>query len=554
MSPRSTSAKTRNFIRSGSTFGPVCPGTQSDILALIGRRTADDKDVVYVTVDTRETGEWTTQVYSARKPAEQNLEAILIEGAVFYRAVRDIGVGEELLVWYSEDVARLIGMPDLPIIQSKDGTAFVCPFCGQSFGYAYTLRTHAYFYCSKLREGVLAENAQNHVTEKPCSDSARDVDRESDRTFLANFPVIGKRTEKVGGGKEKEKNKEKEKEKEKGFRKFVKSDGNKTSSLSSAASSPIDVVGNRKRRCDDAVIDFSRQKCTRLIAADAEGKPRDVFSASSVAITVASHHHGKPTDFNDNSLPRKTDDVSGGGANSVSAFKQVERTSPQTTVPSPSLPDIVYPVQKTSPYPYARLSVTMSSVVDPIPIISTQSAMLPQATSKLVGGAFAAHKSSSSVSSSSYLAGFGAAEPILRSPFLPNPDAIGKLPVSCDIRPFMPAPVHGDVWGLGPYAPQRLPCAAKPYASPMDSFAARRALQAWLPPNVAALTFQAQNWCAKCNTSFRMTSDLVYHMRSHHKGVGDPGKQKREEKLKCGICGDTFRERHHMSRHMTSHM
>ena len=64
----------------------------------------------------------------------------------------------------------------------------------------------------------------------------------------------------------------------------------------------------------------------------------------------------------------------------------------------------------------------------------------------------------------------------------------------------------------------------------------------------------AQNWCAKCNTTFRMTSDLVYHMRSHHKQGFDPLKRKREEKLRCDVCGETFKERHHLSRHMTSHM
>ena len=63
----------------------------------------------------------------------------------------------------------------------------------------------------------------------------------------------------------------------------------------------------------------------------------------------------------------------------------------------------------------------------------------------------------------------------------------------------------------------------------------------------------ATNWCAKCNASFRMTSDLVYHMRSHHKSNIDPMKKKREDKLKCNICGETFRERHHLTRHMTSH-
>ena len=71
--------------------------------------------------------------------------------------------------------------------------------------------------------------------------------------------------------------------------------------------------------------------------------------------------------------------------------------------------------------------------------------------------------------------------------------------------------------------------------------------------NVASISI-SQNWCAKCNASFRMTSDLVYHMRSHHSPEQDHHlKKKRDEKLKCSVCGETFRERHHLTRHMTSH-
>lgn len=63
-----------------------------------------------------------------------------------------------------------------------------------------------------------------------------------------------------------------------------------------------------------------------------------------------------------------------------------------------------------------------------------------------------------------------------------------------------------------------------------------------------------QNCCAQCSATFRMTSDLVYHMRSHHKREFDPMKRKREEKLRCNICSESFRERHHLTRHMTSHL
>ena len=77
-----------------------------------------------------------------------------------------------------------------------------------------------------------------------------------------------------------------------------------------------------------------------------------------------------------------------------------------------------------------------------------------------------------------------------------------------------------------------------------------------LPPTFNSFGVSVQNWCAKCNLSFRMTSDLVFHMRSHHKkefAAESQVRRKREEKLTCPICNEYFRERHHLSRHMTSH-
>ncbi|XP_058834798.1 Krueppel-like factor 11 [Topomyia yanbarensis] len=85
--------------------------------------------------------------------------------------------------------------------------------------------------------------------------------------------------------------------------------------------------------------------------------------------------------------------------------------------------------------------------------------------------------------------------------------------------------------------------------------AAAAILSTLLPTAMGAFSLSAQNTCAKCNISFRMTSDLVYHMRSHHKNEHqqDPHRRKREEKLKCPVCNESFRERHHLTRHMTAH-
>nr|XP_037270263.1 PR domain zinc finger protein 8-like [Rhipicephalus microplus] len=98
-----------------------------------------------------------------------------------------------------------------------------------------------------------------------------------------------------------------------------------------------------------------------------------------------------------------------------------------------------------------------------------------------------------------------------------------------------------------------LPAAAAAAAAAAVAQYPAAAVLPYLPPSLAALSLPSQNWCAKCQTSFRMTSDLVYHMRSHHKREPDPAKKRREDKLRCHICHESFRERHHLTRHMTSH-
>lgn len=129
------------------------------------------------------------------------------------------------------------------------------------------------------------------------------------------------------------------------------------------------------------------------------------------------------------------------------------------------------------------------------------------------------------------------------SPKPPSP----KLPAGPGFRPELPAAVYPSL----PYNP--LSAVFPPIG---DALARPRFLAAsLLPSSFAALALPAQNVCAKCNLSFRMTSDLVYHMRSHHKSetVGESARRRREEKLRCPVCDESFRERHHLTRHMTAH-
>lgn len=108
-----------------------------------------------------------------------------------------------------------------------------------------------------------------------------------------------------------------------------------------------------------------------------------------------------------------------------------------------------------------------------------------------------------------------------------------KLPFSLGYPLTGPSPADAVKLGAAPFLPQP-------------------SVSALMPPSLS-IAQSAQNVCAKCNISFRMTSDLVYHMRSQHKREADPYKKRRNERLKCSICGESFRERHHLTRHMSAH-
>ena len=128
-------------------------------------------------------------------------------------------------------------------------------------------------------------------------------------------------------------------------------------------------------------------------------------------------------------------------------------------------------------------------------------------------------------------------------PKVPSP----KVPAS-SFRPELPSAVYPNL----PYNPLATVFPPISEALTRPRFLAAASL---LPSSFAALALPAQNVCAKCNLSFRMTSDLVYHMRSHHKSehAGESARRRREEKLRCPVCDESFRERHHLTRHMTAH-
>jgi len=64
--------------------------------------------------------EWVPYVQAARDADEQNMEAIIDDGQLFFRVTRTVPANSELLIWYSAKLAVRIGVPEL-----RDDSAYV---------------------------------------------------------------------------------------------------------------------------------------------------------------------------------------------------------------------------------------------------------------------------------------------------------------------------------------------------------------------------------------------------------------------------------------------
>jgi len=64
---------------------------------------------------------WLRLVQAAVSGEEQNTEAYLKGGQLHFRTIRDVKQGEELLVWYDEELSHLLGFGDIKTKAVTDG-------------------------------------------------------------------------------------------------------------------------------------------------------------------------------------------------------------------------------------------------------------------------------------------------------------------------------------------------------------------------------------------------------------------------------------------------
>ncbi|XP_015282189.1 PREDICTED: PR domain zinc finger protein 8 [Gekko japonicus] len=490
-----TSVYTTCDIPENAIFGPCVLSHTSlyDSIAFVALKSTDKRTVPYIfRVDTSAANGsseglmWLRLVQSARDKEEQNLEAYIKNGQLFYRSLRRIAKDEELLVWYGKELSELLLLSPARAHAKMNGSPpYACLECSQRFQFEFPYVAHLRFRCPKrlhAADSSAAEEASTKASSPKAPEGGGGPPSVAKYHAKPLHHAPHPTRHHYGGPQE--------------------GHGGATKPSTDFHNLARDMENSRERSGSPA----SREP--------SEGSPE-----------------GPP-----GKAKRKYPAGEALGEERVAAARgRLERPLPS----SPKEDLVCTPQQQYRPAgSYFGLEESSRLFAPPSPETgeAKRSAFVEvkKASRGLDGGGSEEEKER----------GDGA------SPGSAPPDkalgggaaAGGGLPKQ---SPFLYATTF---W------PKGVAAAAAATTAPLQ-LQLPSALTL-LPPSFTSLCLPAQNWCAKCNASFRMTSDLVYHMRSHHKkeyALEPLVKRRREEKLKCPICNESFRERHHLSRHMTSH-
>ncbi|XP_053556718.1 PR domain zinc finger protein 8 [Bombina bombina] len=561
-----TSVYTTCDIPENAIFGPCVLSHTSlyDSIAFIALKSTDKRTVPYIfRVDTSAANGsseglmWLRLVQSARNKEEQNLEAYIKNGQLFYRSLRRIAKDEELLVWYGKELIDLLLLnPSRSPGKNIGSSQSACLDCNQRFQFEFPYVAHVRFRCPKRlhnsdsiseqtckenrelepRNIVVAPSKYNKLTiyqpqkenHKPTTDFhnlARDMENVRGTTSHRSVLLL---LQKIA---------------------YPRHDVDSTSENVPKAKRKYDELDEiRSRR-----IDTSGRFLDRPMHSSKEDlvcSPQPFRASSFYSLEESGQLYAPPSP--------ETGDAK------RSAFVEVKKASrgvEDSELNSEKLQMSSIPC--SSPVEEKRISARAEAKADDnsprgsaftsVSQITNQDQERKSAFSQPTRSSFN-HVSplqvmgqklvSSGVNLDCHGDTVGPARLFQSDPLsvkLQNPDLNGNCTLQNSLPKQSPFLFATTFWPKSTPAPLQLQLPST---------------LTLLPPSFTSLCLPAQNWCAKCNASFRMTSDLVYHMRSHHKkefAMEPLVKRRREEKLKCPICNESFRERHHLSRHMTSH-
>ncbi|XP_048865750.1 PR domain zinc finger protein 8 [Brienomyrus brachyistius] len=480
----------------GAAFGPfVLQNTFYDTIAFIALKSCDKRSGSHVfRVDTETMNNsplalsWLRFVQAACNKDEQNMEAYLKNGQLYFRSLRSIRRNEELLVWYGDELSHLLGFTDLKTTNPNNG--FKCINCSQTFKNEYPYLAHCRFLCAQMKNEFphqktleVKQQLQHRVTD--FHNIARDLERKKSSTNEDTTNVVQLRKRKY------------EESESSRAKKSVLLEKNNNSNASNITNLTTDISAVPEFAV--SLMKLSADRCP--FKKDLAGYKHSAFTEVKRVKEKIKNEKATDTvnDMAHNRSGQSRVGIDSSLQSSGSAFSFV-------------LPKGIREEQK-------------SAFCKPDKRAVNESAAHPSHT---LSGSSARPEDVSETITSKTVLGYSS----LMGTALLNGELAGAQSVSSSHFACTP-----EAW---------------PRAAGVHLQTASLTL---LPPTLTSFGVSVQNWCAKCNLSFRMTSDLVFHMRSHHKKDFAPESQmrRREEKLSCPICHEYFRERHHLSRHMTSH-
>ncbi|XP_013814262.1 zinc finger protein 488 [Apteryx mantelli] len=498
-------------------FGPcMLQNTLLDTVAFIALKCSDRRNIHYVfKVDVTSvhspTGlPWMRLVQAAANSKEQNLEAYLKNSQLYYRSTRKINKNEELLVWYDEELSSLLGFNEIKAQSPQNELR--CQECNRVFKCEHSYLSHVRFLCVSEKSALLWRNFQDPKTTK--SSLAEQT---------TNFHSLARDLE-------------------------VK--------MAARKDAAHGLTGERRAKSEEAENNRSRktvllEKTNNVSEEHTCGGKEDMGGEHALAGSFWKLSSGRQSARKD-ALEQKQ-----------SAFTEVRRMKDKLKNERPKESE-----QEDGPVPLGKEQVSKEvllnssgsafSFVWPTRARGEQKSAFSKPSKGLAERAAvnSSHPMNDSAKSLGELSGLIATTDImccgtlLNSKFFAS-DLCNSQTLQTSITRSNVFPYTSEPW------PKQTGGQLQNTTTTSSSSSSSSSSLTLLPPTFTSFGVAAQNWCAKCNLSFRMTSDLVFHMRSHHKkeysSTESQCKRRREEKLTCPICHEYFRERHHLSRHMTSH-
>ncbi|XP_012502594.1 PREDICTED: PR domain zinc finger protein 8 [Propithecus coquereli] len=542
-----TSVYTTCDIPENAIFGPCVLSHTSlyDSIAFIALKSTDKRTVPYIfRVDTSAANGsseglmWLRLVQSARDKEEQNLEAYIKNGQLFYRSLRRIAKDEELLVWYGKELTELLLLCPSRCHSKMNGSSpYTCLECSQRFQFEFPYVAHLRFRCPKRLQG--ADNGPHD--EQGGGAGAKDHGGGGGKDPQQQQPPPPQDAP-LGPAP-----------------KFCKA-----GPLHHYPAASPDSAGGSGAKPSTDFHNLARELENSRGGGGGGGSPAPSVAGGGHQEAERSPDGGGGGGKGKRRLPEDAAEAGGGTAGARGRF-------PERPAPASAEDLVCTPQQFRGAGSFFGLEESGRLFAPPSPETGEAKRSAFVEVKKAARAAGQQEEAAADGAGLPPLAlgqKLGALEPCHPGDgagparLYPAADPLAvKLQGAADLNGGCGALPSG-AGGLAKQSPFLYATAFWP-KSAAAAAAAAGPLQlqlpsalTLLPPSFTSLCLPAQNWCAKCNASFRMTSDLVYHMRSHHKkeyAMEPLVKRRREEKLKCPICNESFRERHHLSRHMTSH-